>query len=129
VLLWQHAGDLPLEKGEVPPSRPDAEIEVTCNCVRRCCTLLLGRLCLGRRRPIFLLLLRCGSLARDESSYPSQRFYVLRRSSKPLRLTSNTPEAVCSTSGTVAPAPVPAEGWAAEAEGLAGSGAGGGVVA
>jgi hypothetical protein len=29
----------------------------------------------------------------------------------------------------LAPAPVPAEGWAAEAEGLAGSGAGGGVVA
>jgi hypothetical protein len=38
-------------------------------------------------------------------------------------------EAVCSTSGTLAPAPVPAEGWAVEAEGLAGSGAGGGVVA
>jgi hypothetical protein len=47
----------------------------------------------------------------------------------PSRLTSNTPEAVCSTSGTLAPAPVPAEGWVAEAEGLAGSGAGGGVVA
>jgi hypothetical protein len=47
----------------------------------------------------------------------------------PSRLTSKTPEVVCSTSGTLAPAPVPAEGWAAEAEGLAGSGAGGGVVA
>jgi hypothetical protein len=39
------------------------------------------------------------------------------------------PEAVCSTTGTLAPAPVPAEGWSAEAEGLAGSGTGGGVVA
>jgi hypothetical protein len=47
----------------------------------------------------------------------------------PSRLTSNTPEAVCSTSGTLTPAPVPAEGRTAEAEGLAGSGAGGGVVA
>jgi hypothetical protein len=34
-----------------------------------------------------------------------------------------------SPSRTLAPAPVPAEGWAAEAEGLAGSGAEGGVVA
>jgi hypothetical protein len=41
----------------------------------------------------------------------------------------NTPEVVCSTSGTLAPAPLPAEGWAAKAEGLAGSGAGGGVDA
>jgi hypothetical protein len=43
------------------------------------------------------------------------------------RLTSNTPEAVCSTSGTLAPAPVPAEAWTAE--GLAGSGASDGVDA
>jgi hypothetical protein len=47
----------------------------------------------------------------------------------PSRLTSNTPEAVCSTSGMLASAPVPAEGWAAGAEGLASSGAGGGVDA
>jgi hypothetical protein len=47
----------------------------------------------------------------------------------PSRLTSNTPEAVCLTSGTLGPAPVPAEGWTAEAEGLAGSGASGGVDA
>jgi hypothetical protein len=47
----------------------------------------------------------------------------------PSRLTSNTPEAVCSTSGTLGPAPVPAEGWMAEAEGLTGSGASGGVDA
>jgi hypothetical protein len=47
----------------------------------------------------------------------------------PLRLTSNTPEAVCSTSRVLAPAPVPAEGWTAEVEGLAGSGASGGVGA
>jgi hypothetical protein len=45
----------------------------------------------------------------------------------PSRLTSNTPEAVCSAFGTLAPAPVPAEGWTTEAEGLAGSGASGGV--
>jgi hypothetical protein len=70
--------------GKVPLSLPDVEIEVTCRCPRRCCTLLLGRLCLGRRGSIFLLLLGCGGLARDESSYPSQCFYVLRRSSKPL---------------------------------------------
>jgi hypothetical protein len=36
---------------------------------------------------------------------------------------------VCSTSGTLASAPVPAEGWTAKAEGLASSGTGGGVVA
>jgi hypothetical protein len=36
---------------------------------------------------------------------------------------------VCSTSGTLGPAPVPAEGWMAKAEGLAGSGASGGVDA
>jgi hypothetical protein len=47
----------------------------------------------------------------------------------PSRLTSNTPEAVCSFSGTLAPTPVPTEDWAAEADGLAGSGGGGGVVA
>jgi hypothetical protein len=47
----------------------------------------------------------------------------------PSRLTSNTPEAVCSTSGALASTPVPAEGLAAEAEGLAASGARGGVVA
>jgi hypothetical protein len=29
----------------------------------------------------------------------------------PSRLTSNIPEAVCSTSGALGPAPVPAEGW------------------
>jgi hypothetical protein len=46
----------------------------------------------------------------------------------PSRLTSNTPEDVCSTSGTLASAPVPAEGWTAEAEGLVGSDARGGVV-
>jgi hypothetical protein len=39
----------------------------------------------------------------------------------PSRLTSNTPEVVCSTSGTLGPAPVPTEGWMAETEGLAGS--------
>jgi hypothetical protein len=43
------------------------------------------------------------------------------------RLTSNIPEAVCSTSGMLGPAPVPAEGWMVEAEGLVGSGASGGV--
>jgi hypothetical protein len=47
----------------------------------------------------------------------------------PSSLTSNTPEAVCSTSGMLGPALVPAEGWTAEAEGLAGSGASGGVDA
>jgi hypothetical protein len=64
------------------------------------------------------------------------RAHILRSASmscaeapSPSRLTSNTLEAVCSTFGTLAPAPVPAEGWAVEAEGLAGSGAGGGVVA
>jgi hypothetical protein len=47
----------------------------------------------------------------------------------PSRLTSNIPEAVCSTSGALGLAPVPAEGWMAEADGLAGSGASGGVDA
>jgi hypothetical protein len=47
----------------------------------------------------------------------------------PSRLTSNTPEVVFSTSGALASAPVPAEGWAVEVEGLAASGAGGGVGA
>jgi hypothetical protein len=64
------------------------------------------------------------------------RARILRRASmscaeapSPSRLTSNTPEVVCSTSGILAPAPVPAEGWTAGAEGLAGSGASGGVDA
>jgi hypothetical protein len=48
---------------------------------------------------------------------------------RPSWLTSNTPEAVCSTSGMLGPAPVSAEGWAVEAEGLAGSDAGDEVVA
>jgi hypothetical protein len=69
------------------------------------------------------------------AALPVMRARILRSASmscaeapSPSRLTSNTPEAVCLTSGTLAPAPVPAEGWAAEAKGLAGSGAGGGVV-
>jgi hypothetical protein len=67
---------------------------------------------------------------------PAMRARILRSASmscaeapNPSRLTSNTPEAVSSTSGILAPAPVPAEGWTAEAEGLAGSGASGGVDA
>jgi hypothetical protein len=47
----------------------------------------------------------------------------------PSWLTSNIPEVVCSTSVTLGPAPVPDEGWMAEADGLAGSGASGGVDA
>jgi hypothetical protein len=47
----------------------------------------------------------------------------------PSRPTSNTPEAVCSTSRTLGPAPAPTEGWTVEAERLAGSGASGGVDA
>jgi hypothetical protein len=47
----------------------------------------------------------------------------------PSRLTSNIPEAVCSNSRTLGPAPDPAKGWMAEAEGLTGFGASGGVDA
>jgi hypothetical protein len=47
----------------------------------------------------------------------------------PSRLTSNIPDALCSTSGALSPALVPAEGWMAEADGLAGSGANRGVDA
>jgi hypothetical protein len=47
----------------------------------------------------------------------------------PSRLTSNIPEAVCSTSGAFGPTPVPAEGWAAEADGMAGPDADGGIDA
>jgi hypothetical protein len=61
---------------------------------------------------------------------PAMRARILRRASmscaeapSPSRLTSNIREAVCSTSGALGPAPVPAEGWMAEADGLAGSGA------
>jgi hypothetical protein len=53
----------------------------------------------------------------------------LRRSSQPLEANLEHPEAVCSTSGALGPAPVPAEGWTAETDGLAGSGASGGVDA
>jgi hypothetical protein len=67
---------------------------------------------------------------------PAMRARILRRASmscaeapSPSRLTSNIPEAVCSTSGTLGPALVPAEGWMAEAEGLTSSGASGGVDA
>jgi hypothetical protein len=48
---------------------------------------------------------------------PAMRARILRRASmscaeapSPSRLTSNIPEAVCSTSGALGPAPVPAEG-------------------
>jgi hypothetical protein len=47
----------------------------------------------------------------------------------PSSLTSNIPEVVCSTSGALGPAPVPAEAWTTEAGGLAGSDASGGVDA
>jgi hypothetical protein len=47
----------------------------------------------------------------------------------PSRLISNIPEAVCSTSGALGPAPVPTEGWTAEADGLAGSDVSGGIDA
>jgi hypothetical protein len=67
---------------------------------------------------------------------PVMRARILRRASmscveapSPSRLTSNIPEAVCSTSGALGPALVPAEGWTAEADGLAGSDASGGIDA
>jgi hypothetical protein len=70
------------------------------------------------------------------TALPATRARILRsalmscaEAPSPTRLTLNTPEAVCSTSGTFAPAPFPAEGRTAETEGLAGSGAGGGVDA
>jgi hypothetical protein len=72
--------------------------------------LLLGRLRLRRRRTRLLLLLGCYGLARDESPDPSESLDVLRRGPSPSRLTSNIPEAVCSTSGALGPAPVPAKG-------------------
>jgi hypothetical protein len=90
---------------------------------------LLGQLCLGRRRPIFLLLLGCCGLARMRACILRSASMSCVEALSPSRLTSNTPEAVCSTSGMLTPAPVSAEGWEAEAEELAGSGAGGGFVA
>jgi hypothetical protein len=70
------------------------------------------------------------------TALPVLRACILRSASmscaealSPSRLTSNTPEVVCSTSGTFAAEPVPARGWTAETEGLAGSDAGSGVVA
>jgi hypothetical protein len=78
--------------------------------VRRRRVVLLGRLRLRRRWPHLLLLLGRHSLARDESPDPSERLDVLRRSPQ-------APEAVCSTSGTLGPAPVPAEGWTAKPKG------------
>jgi hypothetical protein len=67
---------------------------------------------------------------------PAMRARILQRASmscaeapSPSRLTSNIPEAVCSTSGVLGPVPVPAEGRMAEVDGLAGSGAIGGVDA
>jgi hypothetical protein len=66
---------------------------------------------------------------------PAMRARILQRASmscteapSPSRLTSNIPEAVCSTSGALGPAPVPAEGWMADADGLAGSDASGGLT-
>jgi hypothetical protein len=128
VLLWQRAGDLPLSKAKY----------------RSTCLMLKSKSPATVR--VGAALCCWGGCAWDEdgrsscscwaaAALPVMRARILRRASmscaeapSPLRLTSNTPEAVCSTSGTLAPAPVPAEGWAAEAEGLAGSGAGGGVV-
>jgi hypothetical protein len=68
-------------------------------------------------------------LACDEGPDPSEISMSYAETPSPSRLTSNIPEAVCSTSGALGPAPVPAEGWTAEADGLAGSDAGGGTDA
>jgi hypothetical protein len=91
--------------------------------------LLLGRLRLRRRRTCLVLLQGRYGLARDERPVPSEGLDVLRQSPQPLEADLDIPEAVCSTSGALGPAPFPAEGWMAEADGLARSGASGGVYA
>jgi hypothetical protein len=71
LLLWQCAGNLTLEQSEIPLSLPDVEVDGVWSNIGWRRALLLGRLCLRRRRPRFLLLLgRCG-LAHDKSPYPS----------------------------------------------------------
>jgi hypothetical protein len=72
--------------------------------------LLLGRLRLRRRRTRLLLLLGRYGLARDESRILQRALMSCAEAPCPSRLTSNIPEAVCSTSGALSPAPVPAEG-------------------
>jgi hypothetical protein len=129
LLQRRCAGDLTLKQSEIALSLPGIEVDGVWGGVRRRCVVLLGWLRLRRRRSHLLLLLGRHSLARDESLDPSERLDVLCRRPQPFEATSNTPKAVCSTSGTLGPVPVPAEGWTAEAEGLAGSGASGGVDA
>jgi hypothetical protein len=70
------------------------------------------------------------------TALPVMRAHILQRASiswveapSPLRLTLNSPVALCSTSGVLAPVPVSAEGWTAEAEVLADSGMGAGAGA
>jgi hypothetical protein len=129
LLRRRRAGDLTLKQSEVALSLPDVEIDDVWSSVRRSHVLLLGRLHLRRRRSHLLFLLGRHSLARDESPDPSERLDVLRRSPQPLEADLDTPVAVCLTSGTLGLEPVPAEGWMAEAERLAGSGASEGVDA
>jgi hypothetical protein len=129
LLRRRRASDLTLKQSEITLSLPDVEVDGIWSGVRRSHVLLLGRLRFRRRRPHLLLLLGATVLS-------VMRARILRRASmscveapRPSRLTSNIPEAVCSTSGTLGPAPVPADCWIAEAEGLTGSGASRGVDA
>jgi hypothetical protein len=110
LLRRRGSSDLALKQSEVALGLPDVEIDGVRSGVRWNRVLLLGRLRLRRRRTHLLLLLGRYGLARDESPDPSESLDVLRRSPQPPRLTSNIPEAVCSTSGALGPALVPAEG-------------------
>jgi hypothetical protein len=120
---------LTLEQSEIPLSLPDVEVDGVWSGMRQHRALLLGRLRLRRNG-------RTSCSCWAATALPEMRARILRSASmscaeapRPSRLTLNTPEAVCSTSGILAPALDPAEGWTTEAEGLAGSGASGGVDA
>jgi hypothetical protein len=129
LLRRRRAGDLALQQSEVALSLPDVEVDGVGSGEGWNCVLLLGWLRLRRGWARLLLLLgRCG-LACDESLDPRRASMSCAEAPSPSRLTSNIPEAVCSTSGALSPAPVPAEGWTAEADGLAGSDASGGIDA
>jgi hypothetical protein len=111
ALLWRcRVSDLALQHSEVALGLPNVEVDGVGGGVGWSRVLVLGWLRLRRGWARLLLKLSRHGLA-------WMRARILRRASmscaeapSPSRLTSNIPEAVCSTSGALGPAPVPAEG-------------------
>jgi hypothetical protein len=84
LLRLRRASNLTLKKSKAVLSLSDVEDDGIWSGMRRSHVLLLGRLRLRRRQPHLLLLMGRHGIVRDESSDPSERLNVLRRSPHPL---------------------------------------------